>query len=113
MTKLKDQPVAPFSADDMRPGGNRTGFAAQQLYSYVERLERLDEERAGLVGDMKEVRAEAKGVGFDTKILSQVLRRRKMDTADRMTADSMLELYEEAVRAEEKRQTTESLEQGK
>lgn len=73
------------------------GFAKEQLYSFVERLERLDEERQGIVDDMKEVRAEAKGTGFDTKILTMVIRRRKMDAADRMEVDSILDLYECAV----------------
>lgn len=98
-----------FTADDIRPGGNRSGFAAQQLYSYVERLERLEEERSGTVEDMKEARAEAKGVGFDTKILGQVIRRRKMDAGTRQEADAVLELYEEAVRQEEKAAYDESM----
>jgi uncharacterized protein (UPF0335 family) len=76
----------------------QSGFAKDQLYSFVERLERLDEERQGLVDDMKEVRAEAKGVGFDPKIITMVLRRRKMDAADRMEQDDILDLYERAVR---------------
>lgn len=110
MAKLPDETPA-FEAVDLRKGSNRAGFAAQQLYSYVERLERLDEERQALVEDMKEVRSEAKGVGFDTKILGIVLRRRKMDAADRQEHDSMLELYEEAVRQEAARQTKESEEE--
>lgn len=112
MPKLQEQPEKPLTGDDLKPGGNRSGFAAQQLYSYVERLERLDEERSGIVDDMKEVRTEAKGIGFDTKILGQVIRRRKMDAAERMDNDAILEMYEEAVRAEEKRGTAKSLEDG-
>jgi uncharacterized protein (UPF0335 family) len=97
-----------FTSGDLRPGSN----AAGALYSFVERLERLDEERQALVEDMKEVRSEAKGVGFDTKILGMVIRRRKMDTADRQETDAILELYEEAVRQAEKQQTTQSEEDG-
>lgn len=97
-----------YTAGDMRPGSN----AAGALYSFVERLERLDEERAALVSDMKEVREEAKGTGFDTKIINQVIRRRKMDAGDRQNADATLELYEEAVRQAEKQQTTDSEAEG-
>lgn len=97
-----------FEAGDIRPGSN----AAGALYSFVERLERLDEERAATVEDMKEVREEAKGVGFNTKIIGQVIRRRKMDAADRQSADAELELYEEAVRQAEKQQTTDSEAEG-
>ena len=104
MPKLKEKEAPVLTAGDMRPGSN----AAGALYSFVERLERLDEERQSAVDDMKEVRAEAKGEGFDTKILGQVLRRRKMDSAERMENDSMLELYEEAVRQEDKRRTADS-----
>lgn len=80
----------------------RSGFAADQLLSFVERYERLQEERDGLGDDQKEVMAEAKGTGFDTKILRQVIRRRKMNSADRMEQDSVLELYEEGIRTAEK-----------
>lgn len=73
------------------------GFAKEHLYSFVERLERLDEERQGIVDDMKEVRSEAKGTGFDTKIIGVLIRRRKMDPASRMEADTILDLYERAV----------------
>lgn len=103
MAKLKDATPS-YTAGDLRPGGN----AAAQLFSFVERLERLDEERRGLVEDAKEVRAEAKGMGYDTKVLGQVIRRRSMDPSMRQKADSMLELYEETVRAAEKAQTQKS-----
>lgn len=73
-------------------------FERDQLYSFVERLERLDEEKQGLAGDRKEVVAEAKGSGFDTKIMNMVIRRRKMDAADRMEQDDLVDLYERAVR---------------
>lgn len=103
MAKLKDATPS-YTAGDLHPGGN----AAAQLLRFVERLERLDEERRGLVEDAKEVRGEAKGMGFDTKILGQVIRRRAMDPGDRQEADSMLETYEEAVRAAEKAVTAKS-----
>lgn len=68
-----------------------------QLYSFVERIERLSEEHRALREDITEVFGEAKGQGFDTKILRMAIRRRAMDAGDRKEMDSMLELYEEAI----------------
>jgi uncharacterized protein (UPF0335 family) len=69
------------------------GIAGDQLESIIQRIERLEEEKAALAGDIREVFAEAKGNGFDTKILRQVLKLRKMDKADRQEQDAILELY--------------------
>lgn len=59
------------------------GIAGDQLRAYIERIERLEEEKAALAADVREVFAEAKGNGFDVKIMRQVLRLRKMDGDDR------------------------------
>jgi uncharacterized protein (UPF0335 family) len=71
----------------------KSGFAAGQLRSLVERVEKLEEEKAALTADIREVYAEAKGQGFDTKIMRQVVRMRKMETADRQEAEAILDLY--------------------
>jgi uncharacterized protein (UPF0335 family) len=71
----------------------KSGFAAGQLKSLVERIERLEEEKAALAEDIREVYAEAKGNGFDVKIMRQVVRIRKMETADRQEAEAVLDLY--------------------
>jgi uncharacterized protein (UPF0335 family) len=71
----------------------KSGFAAGQLRSLVERIERLEEEKAALTSDIREVYAEAKGNGFDTKIMRQVVRLRKLDKADRQEAEAVLDLY--------------------
>jgi uncharacterized protein (UPF0335 family) len=71
----------------------KSGFAAGQLKSLVERIEKLEEEKTALTADIREVYAEAKGVGFDTKIMRQVVRMRKMETADRQEAEAILDLY--------------------
>ena len=55
------------------------GIAADQLASYVERIERLEEEKANLMADIKEVYGEAKALGYDVKILRQIIRLRKME----------------------------------
>ena len=71
----------------------KSGFAAGQLRSLVERIERLEEEKAALTSDIREVYAEAKGNGFDTKIMRQVVRMRKLDKADRQEQEAVLDLY--------------------
>ena len=72
---------------------NHGGVAHDQLRSVVERIERLEEEKAATAADIKEVYAEAKGNGFDTKTLRQVVRIRKQDKAERQEAEAILELY--------------------
>ncbi|WP_366656590.1 DUF2312 domain-containing protein [Fodinicurvata sp. EGI_FJ10296] len=73
------------------------GIAGDQLASYIERIERLEEEKATLQHDMKEVFAEAKGNGFDVKIMRQILKLRKMQAADRSEQEELLELYKRAL----------------
>jgi len=69
------------------------GIAAERLRSVVERIERLEEEKAALTADIREVYAEAKGAGFDTAVLRQVVRLRKMDNAERRQREELLDLY--------------------
>jgi uncharacterized protein (UPF0335 family) len=68
-------------------------FAKDQLKSLVERVERLEEEKAALTADIREVYSEAKGQGFDTKIMRQVVRLRRLDRADRQEQEAILDLY--------------------
>ena len=67
--------------------------AAERLRSFVERIERLDEEKVALANDQREVYAEAKGEGYDTKILKQIIKIRKMDRADRQEQEALIDLY--------------------
>ena len=69
------------------------GFAAEQLKSFVERIERLEEEKKALSDDIKDVYGEAKANGFDTKILRQVIRIRKQDADERHEQETILDLY--------------------
>lgn len=71
--------------------------AAAALTQYIERIERLDEEKTALMEDMKEVYAEAKGAGFDPKIMKAIVRLRKMETADRQEQEALIETYKAAV----------------
>jgi uncharacterized protein (UPF0335 family) len=71
----------------------KTGFAKGQLKTIVERIERLEEEKKTISADIKEVYAEAKGNGFDTKILRKVISIRKKDRHEREEEEAMLEVY--------------------
>lgn len=73
--------------------GGATTVAAGRLRSFLERVERLEEEKTTIAGDIKEVYAEAKGEGYDTKTLRKVIRLRKMDKAKREEEEALLELY--------------------
>jgi uncharacterized protein (UPF0335 family) len=75
----------------------KVSFAEGQLKSLVERIERLEEEKRALSGDLKEVYAEAKGHGFDTKILRKVVALRRKDAVEREEEDSMVTLYMSAL----------------
>lgn len=75
----------------------KTSFAKDQLKSIIERIERLEEEKSALGGDIKEVYAEAKCYGFDTKIVRQVVRIRKLDTMEREERDALMDLYMSAL----------------
>lgn len=75
----------------------KTGFAQGQLKSIVERIERLEEEKKTIAGDIKEVYAEAKGHGFDTKIIRKVISLRKKDVAERQEEEQVLDLYLQAL----------------
>ncbi|WP_125256570.1 DUF2312 domain-containing protein [Brevundimonas fluminis] len=70
-----------------------TSTAQGRLRTIVERLERLEEDKAAIAGDMKEVFAEAKGEGYDVKTLRKVLRIRKQDKAKRQEEEAILDLY--------------------
>jgi len=76
---------------------NKGGVAASRLKSFIERIERLEEEKAAIAGDVREVYAEAKGEGFDAKVMRQVIRLRKMDRNDRQEQEALLDLYLQAL----------------
>lgn len=76
---------------------NKTQLAARLLLSYVERIERLEEEKKELADQTREVFAEAKGDGFDVKTLREVIKLRKLDSADRSEQEYLLDLYKQAL----------------
>ncbi len=73
------------------------GLAAGKLKQFVERIERLEEEKAGIAADVKDVYSEAKGEGFDTKIIRKVISLRKKDRQERQEEEELLELYKAAL----------------
>lgn len=73
------------------------GVAGKRLKSFIERVERLEEEKAGTAEDIKGVYAEAKGVGFDPKIIRKVIRERKMDAEKRREEYELMDLYKSAI----------------
>jgi uncharacterized protein (UPF0335 family) len=73
------------------------GIAGEKLKSFIERIERLEEEKKAIAGDIKEIFAEAKGHGFDTKIMRQVIKLRRMDRAEVEEQETLLDLYLQAL----------------
>jgi uncharacterized protein (UPF0335 family) len=109
---LRDPPfLPPVDAVGSHPGGwagHRSNdmsetanlghnFAADQLRSFVERIERLEEEKATIGQDIKDVYAEAKGTGFDVKVMRKLIALRKKDKATRDEESAVLELYMQAL----------------
>ena len=74
-----------------------SGVAAERLKSFIERIERLEEEKAALTSDIREIYSEAKGTGFDTKVMRQIVRLRKMEEADRQEMQAILDTYKKAL----------------
>lgn len=68
-------------------------ISADRLKAFVERIEKLDEERQAISGDIKDIYSEAKGVGYDVKTLRKLVSLRKMDAADRAEQETLLETY--------------------
>jgi uncharacterized protein (UPF0335 family) len=73
------------------------GVAADQLLSYIERIENLEEEKAGVSADIKNVFAEAKSNGFDVKTMREIIKIRKLEAIVRQEQETLLELYKRAL----------------
>jgi uncharacterized protein (UPF0335 family) len=84
-------------ADDSASIDVLNSTAQTQLKTIIERIERLEEDKAAVMTDLKEVYLEAKGNGFDVKILRKVIRLLKQDKAKRLEEDALLELYLSAI----------------
>ncbi|ACI52914.1 conserved hypothetical protein [Gluconacetobacter diazotrophicus PA1 5] len=83
-----------FAADDKAAVG---GIAADRLRSIIERVERLEEERKALAGDIKDIFTEAKSAGFDVKVIRQIIRLRKQEPAEVEEQETLLDIYRRAL----------------
>ena len=79
--------------DDVTQPQSLDSSGQQRLKSFIERVERLEADKTEVMADIKDVYAEAKAMGFDTKIMRQVVRLRKMDSHDRSEQEALLDLY--------------------
>lgn len=79
------------------PAGHNTGIAADRLRAFIERIERLDEEGRSISQDKAEVYKEARGAGFDPKVMREIIKLRRMEPDDRQERDSLLDLYKQAM----------------
>lgn len=77
------------------------GVETPKLRSYVERIENLEKEKAAIAADVRDVYAEAKSNGFDTKAMRQIIKLRKMNHSDRVEQEYMLDLYKRALGLQE------------
>ncbi len=76
-----------------KPTVSSDSVAQDQIRAFIERIERMEEEKAATADDIKEIYAETKGNGFDTKVLRQIIRIRKQDASERAEQEALLELY--------------------
>ena len=74
-----------------------TGVAAEELKQFIERIERLEEEKKAIADDVKDVYAEAKGRGFSVKILREIIKLRQKEPHEREEDEALLELYKSAI----------------
>lgn len=93
----KDDPAEPVMSVVHEKDVEIGGIAVDRLRSLIERIERLEEEKKGILSDIRDVFAEAKGAGFDVKIMRAVLKLRKMNVADRDEQETLLETYRKAL----------------
>lgn len=76
---------------------NTESVAQDQLRAFIDRIERMEEEKAAIGADIKEIYAEAKGNGFNSKIIRELVKIRKMDANERAEHEAILELYMSAL----------------
>ncbi|EFG83780.1 hypothetical protein GXY_11504 [Novacetimonas hansenii ATCC 23769] len=92
--------AADMSADNFETDDSSAavgGIAADRLRSIIERVERLEEERKALAGDIKDIYTEAKSAGFDTKVIRQIIRLRKQEPAEVEEQETLLDIYRRAL----------------
>jgi len=93
---MSDANVAEFPSGDSA-SDDVGGVAGKRLRSFLERIERLEEEKSALAEDIRDVYAEAKSAGFESKIMRRIIKLRKMEVEQRREEDELLELYMSAI----------------
>jgi len=81
----------------MPDGQADKGVSAQRLKSFIQRIERLEEEKKAMGADIREVYSEAKSSGFDTKIMRKVIALRRLDAAERQEQEALMQVYIDAI----------------
>tara|TARA_B100000508_G_C11422474_1_gene259082 strand:- start:226 stop:513 length:288 start_codon:yes stop_codon:yes gene_type:complete len=89
--------VTELKSSEMDGSEDVGGVAGKRLLSFFERIERLEEEKAAIAEDIKEVLAEAKSAGFEVKIMRRIMKLRKMEPEKRQEEDELLSLYMAAI----------------
>lgn len=97
MTDTNTMPGIGHNSEDNIVAESAQTIAAGQLRAFIERVERLEEEKQTIADDIKEVFAEAKGTGFDTKAMRTIIRLRKKDANERQEEEAILDLYKAAL----------------
>lgn len=86
-----------MDADNRHEEAATGGIAADRLRSIIERVERLEEERKALAGDIKDIFSEAKSAGFDVKVIRQIIKLRKQEPAEVEEQETLLDIYRRAL----------------
>lgn len=94
---MSETNVTDFRKQQDSTANDAGGVSGQRLKAFIERVERLEEEKAALAEDIKDIMAEAKAVGFDTKTMRKIIRLRKMDKEKRREEEELLEMYKSAI----------------
>jgi uncharacterized protein (UPF0335 family) len=81
----------------MPDGAEDKGVSAQRLKSFIQRIERLEEEKNSMGADIREVYSEAKSSGFDAKIMRKVIALRRLDEAERQEQEALMQVYIDAI----------------
>ncbi len=85
------------NSQDSVESGEVGGVGGERLRAFIDRIERLEEEKTAIAEDIKEIYAEAKGVGFDVKTIRKIIALRKVDDQKRRESEELLDLYKSAI----------------
>lgn len=91
---MTDQPAGPGHNSGET---SDQGASALRLKSFIERVERLEEEKRNMTADIREVYSEARSSGYDTKIMRKVIALRRMDAAERQEQEALMQVYIDAI----------------